>query len=181
MATGMRPRTLRILALRRVSRRPARRTLDRSHASHPAPRDFGAPSPRAPRPRRGARPRRGRAPGLGVAGRVAIHAGGHVPHGEALAALGRAFVALGGPWLAAAWTVGALAGSRRRGALGAGAALALGTAAWYLLTVAAGGRAAMAYAVPVAAAWAGVALAAGALFGVAGASSRDGEPRARPA
>ena len=47
--------------------------------------------------------------------------------------------------------------------------LALGTAAWYLLTVAAGGRAAMAYAVPVAAAWAGVALAAGALFGVASA------------
>ena len=51
--------------------------------------------------------------GLGVAGRVAIHAGGHLPHGEALAALGRAFVALGGPWLAAAWTIGALAGSRR--------------------------------------------------------------------
>src|SRR5215208_4393066 len=103
--------------------------------------------------------------GLGVAGRVAIHAGGHLPHGEALAALGRAFVALGGPWLAAAWTIGALAGSRRRGALGAGAALALGTAAWYLLTVAAGGRAAMAYAVPVA----------------AGASWRDGEPRVRAA
>ena len=102
--------------------------------------------------------------GLGVAGRVAIHAGGHLPHGEALAALGRAVVALGGPWLAAAWTVGALAGSRRRAALGGGAALALGTAAWYLLTVAAGGRAAMAYAVPVAAAWAGVALAGEALL-----------------
>ena len=51
--------------------------------------------------------------GLGVAGRVAIHAGGHLPHGDALAALGRAAVALGGPWLAAAWTIGALAGSRR--------------------------------------------------------------------
>jgi hypothetical protein len=117
--------------------------------------------------------------GLGVAGRVAIHAGGHLPHGEALAALGRALVALGGPWLAAAWTIGALAGSRARGALGGGAALALGTGAWYLLTVAAGGRAADA--VPVAAAWAAVALAAGALFGLAGASWRDGQPRVRAA
>ena len=86
-----------------------------------------------------------------------------------------------GPWLAAAWSIGALAGSRARGALGGGAALALGTAAWYLLTVAAGGRAAVAYAVPVAAAWAAVALAAGALFGLAGASWRDGQPRVRAA
>ncbi len=119
--------------------------------------------------------------GLGVAGRVAIHAGGHLPHGEALTALGRAFVGLGGPWLAAAWIIGALSGSRRRGALGGGAALALGTGAWYLLTVAAGGRAAVAYAVPVAAAWAVVALAAGALFGLAGATWRDGPPRVRAA
>jgi uncharacterized protein DUF6518 len=35
--------------------------------------------------------------------------------------------------------------------------------------------------VPVAAAWAGVALAAGALFGLAGASWRDGKPRVRAA
>jgi hypothetical protein len=47
--------------------------------------------------------------------------------------------------------------------------------------VAAGGRAAMDYAVPVAAAWAGVALAAGALFGFAGASWRAGSPRVRAA
>jgi hypothetical protein len=119
--------------------------------------------------------------GLGVAGRVAIHAGGHLPHGDALAALGRALVALGGPWLAAAWTIGTLAGSRRRGALGGAAALALGTGAWYLLTVAAGGRAAVAYAVPVAAAWAAVALGAGALFGLAGAAWRDGGRRVRAA
>lgn len=117
--------------------------------------------------------------GLGVAGRLAVHAGGHLPHGYALAAVGRAVVALGGPWLAAAWAIGALAGSRARGALGGGAALALGTAAWYLLTVAAGGRAAVAYAVPVAAAWAVVALAAGALFGLAGAGWRTGPPRVR--
>ena len=118
---------------------------------------------------------------LGIAGRIAIHAGGHLPHGDALAALGRAAVALGGPWLAAAFTIGALAGSRRRGALGGGAALALGTAAWYLLTVAAGGTAALAYAAPVAAAWAAVALCAGALFGLAGAVWRDGGRRARAA
>jgi hypothetical protein len=118
---------------------------------------------------------------LGVLGRIAVHAGGHLPHGDAFAALGRAAVALGGPWLAVAWTIGALAGSRARGALGGAAALALGTAAWYLLTVAAGGRAAVAYAVPVAAAWAGVALGAGALFGLAGAAWRDGGRRERAA
>jgi hypothetical protein len=118
---------------------------------------------------------------LGLAGRVAVHAGGHLPHGDALSALGRAAVALGGPWLAAAWSIGVLAGSRKRGALGGGAALALGTAAWYLLTVATGGRAAVAYAVPVAAAWAAVALGAGALFGLAGAAWRDGGRRVRAA
>jgi Family of unknown function (DUF6518) len=119
--------------------------------------------------------------GLGVAGRIAIHAGGHLPHGDAFAALGRAAVALGGPWLAVAFTIGALAGARARGALAGAAALALGTAAWYLLTVAAGGRAAVAYAVPVAAAWVVVALCAGALFGLAGAAWRDGGPRVRAA
>ena len=123
----------------------------------------------------------GAALALGLAGRVAVHAGGHLPHGDALAALGRAAVALGGPWLAAAWSIGALAGSRKRGALGGGVALALGTAAWYLLTVATGGRAAVAYAVPVAAAWAAVALGAGALFGLAGAAWRDGGRRVRAA
>lgn len=119
--------------------------------------------------------------GLGVAGRIAIHAGGHLPHGDAFAALGRAAVALGGPWLAVAWTIGALAGSRARGALGGAAALALGTAAWYLLTVAAGGLSAVDYAAPVAAAWAVVALGAGALFGLAGATWRDGGRHERAA
>ena len=89
-----------------------------SHATHAARHDLGASSPGAPRPRRGARARL-------VAGRVAIHAGGHLPHGDALAALGRAAVALGGPWLAAAWTIGALAGSRApRGARRRGGARA---------------------------------------------------------
>jgi hypothetical protein len=123
----------------------------------------------------------GAALALGLAGRIAVRAGAHLPHGNALAALGDAAVALGGPWLAAAWSIGALAGTRVRGALGGAAALALGTAAWYLLSLAAGGRAVVAYAVPVAAAWAAVALGAGALFGLAGAAWRDGGRRVRAA
>jgi hypothetical protein len=123
----------------------------------------------------------GAALALGLAGRIAARAGAHLPHGNALAALGDAAVALGGPWLAAAWSIGALAGTRVRGALGGAAALALGTAAWYLLSLAAGGRAVVAYAVPVAAAWAVVALGAGALFGLAGAAWRDGGRRVRAA
>jgi hypothetical protein len=111
---------------------------------------------------------------LGVAGRVAAHAGAELPHGEALSALGHAAVALGAPWLATAWAVGALSGSRTRGALAGGMALALGTAGWYLLTIAVVGLAAAAYAVPVAAAWGTVALAAGAAFGLAGAMWRAG-------
>jgi hypothetical protein len=60
--------------------------------------------------------------------------------------------------------------------MGGAAALVLGTGAWYLLTIAAaaGGWAAVHYAVPVAAAWGAVALGAGALFGFAGAVWRDG-------
>jgi hypothetical protein len=72
----------------------------------------------------------GAALGLGVAGRVAVHAGARLPHGgDELAALGRAAVALGGPWLAVAWAVGTLAGSPRRAALSGGAGLALVLAA----------------------------------------------------
>jgi hypothetical protein len=111
--------------------------------------------------------------GLGVAGRVAVHAGGHLPHGGAeLAALGRAAVALGAPWLAVAWAVGTLAGSPVRAALAGGAGLALGTFAWYALSTAQGGPAED-YA-RVAAAWAVVALAAGAAFGLAGAAYARG-------
>jgi hypothetical protein len=114
--------------------------------------------------------------GLGVAGRIAVHAGAHLPHGgDELAALGRAAVALGAPWLAVAWTVGTMAGSPSRAALAGGAGLALGTFAWYALSTAAGGPAED-YA-RVAAAWAVVALAAGAGFGAAGAAYVRG-PRA---
>jgi uncharacterized protein DUF6518 len=123
----------------------------------------------------------GAALGLGFAGRVAVHAADRLPHGELLVPTGRAAVALGGPWLAAAWAIGALMRSRRRGALVGGAALAAGTAAWYLLTVAADGRSALGYALPVAAAWIPVALGAGALFGFAGGAWSDDRPSVRAA
>jgi uncharacterized protein DUF6518 len=110
----------------------------------------------------------GAALGLGVAGRVAVHAGAQVPHGgDELAALGRAAVALGAPWLAVAWAVGALVARPARAALSGGAGLALGTFAWYALSALAGGPAED-YA-RVAPAWAAVALAAGAAFGLGGA------------
>jgi hypothetical protein len=117
--------------------------------------------------------------GLGVVGRVAVHAGGQLPHGADVVALGRAAVALGAPWLAVAWAIGAIAGSRTQGAAGGAFALGLGTGLWYLLTIVTGGRAAAA--VPVAAGWGAVALAAGALFGLAGATWRHGSPIARSA
>jgi hypothetical protein len=121
--------------------------------------------------------------GLGLAGRVAVHAGASLPHGRAIANVGHTAVALGAPWLAVAWAVGAFAGSRMRGAAGGAAALVLGTGAWYLLTVvaAASGWAAAHYAVPVAAAWGAVSLGAGAIFGFAGAAWRDGNLLARGA
>jgi Family of unknown function (DUF6518) len=123
----------------------------------------------------------GAALGLGFAGRVALHAADRLPHGDVLAPTFRAAVALGGPWLAAAWAIGALVGTRRRGALLGGAALGAGTAAWYLLTVAGNGRSGLGYALPVAAAWMPFALGAGALFGFAGGAWSDGSPSARAA
>lgn len=118
---------------------------------------------------------------LGLVGRVAVHAGARLPHGDELSALGRAAVGLGAPWLAVAWGVGALAGSRAWGAVGGAAALGLGTAAWYALTIAVGGRSAAVYAIPVAAGWGVVALAAGAVFGLVGAAWHDGGRVARAA
>jgi len=111
--------------------------------------------------------------GLGVAGRVAVHAGAHVPRGgDELAALGRAVVALGAPWLAVAWTVGGVSRDRVRAAASGGAALVLGTFAWYALSTLQG--------VPptgfarVALLWAAVGLAAGAVFGLGGAAFVSG-------
>jgi hypothetical protein len=117
---------------------------------------------------------------LGVAGRVAVHAGARLPHGgDELAALGRAAVALGAPWLAVAWAIGTLSGSPARAAVSGGAGLALGTFCWYALSTVAGGPAED-YA-RVGAAWAVVALFAGGAFGVAGCAYARGGPRVRAA
>jgi hypothetical protein len=118
---------------------------------------------------------------LGWSARLAAHAGAYLPYGDTVASLGRHAAGLGAPWLAVAWLVGTLASTRTRGAAGGAAALGLGTAAWYFLTVLAGGRAGAAYAVPVATRWVVVALAAGALFGFIGAVWRDGGRLARAA
>jgi len=103
-----------------------------------------------------------------------VRVGADLPHGAALSALGRSFIALGAPWLAVAWTLGYFARSRSAGAASGAVALSAGTVTWYLLTVVAGGRTAAPYAVPLAFAWGAVALPAGALFGLAGAAWRDG-------
>src|SRR3954453_14689981 len=98
---------------------------------------------------------------LGLAGRVALGAlrsAPEVPHSGALTAVAAAVVALGAPWLAAAWVVGALGGSRRGAAPGGAAGVGLGTGAWYALTVATHGPRAVPYALPVGLAWAAVAV-----------------------
>ena len=116
---------------------------------------------------------------LGVGGRVLVRVGWELPGGEDLATAGSTAKALGAPWLAAAWGLGALAGSRLRGALAGAAALVLGTACWYFVSLAIHGPPAVGYVVPVSIAWSLVAGAAGAAFGVVGALWRDGNTVAR--
>jgi hypothetical protein len=116
---------------------------------------------------------------LGAGGRVLVRVGVHLPHGEALLSVGEMAKALGAPWLAAAWGLGAIAGSRSRGSFAGAAALALGTLIWYLLTVAVAGRAVAADVLPVAVGWAAMACVAGAAFGLAGAAWRDGSSAVR--
>ena len=121
----------------------------------------------------------GAALALGVGARVLVRVGWELPRGEDLATAGSTAKALGAPWLAAAWGLGALADSRRRGALAGAAALVLGTWCWYFVSLALAGPAAADYVVPVSIAWSLVAGAAGAAFGVIGALWRDGHTVAR--
>jgi hypothetical protein len=118
---------------------------------------------------------------LGVGGRVLVRVGWELPRGEDLATAGSTAKALGAPWLAAAWGLGALAGSRLRGALAGAAALVLGTLCWYFVTLAIHGPPAVVYVVPVSMGWSLVAGAAGAAFGLVGALWRDGDTVARAA
>jgi hypothetical protein len=118
---------------------------------------------------------------LGVGGRVLVRLGWELPRGEDLATAGSTAKALGAPWLAAAWGLGALADSRLRGALAGAAALVLGTLCWYFVSLAIHGLPAVGYVVPVSMGWSLVAGAAGAAFGLVGAVWRDGGPVARAA
>ena len=116
---------------------------------------------------------------LGVGGRALVRVGWELPRGEDLATAGSTAKALGAPWLAAAWGLGALAGSRMRAALAGAAALVLGTVCWYLVSLALSGPSAVAYVAPVSLAWSLVAGAAGAAFGLVGAQWRGGDALAR--
>jgi Family of unknown function (DUF6518) len=116
---------------------------------------------------------------LGVGGRALVRAGWELPRGEELASAGAVAKALGAPWLAAAWGLGALAGSRLHGAVAGAAALVLGTVCWYFVSLALSGPGAVHYVVPVSMAWSLVAGTAGAAFGLVGAMWRDGSAAAR--
>jgi hypothetical protein len=118
---------------------------------------------------------------LGVGGRVLVRVGWELPRGQDLATAGATLKALGAPWLAAAWGLGALAGSRRHGACAGAAALVLGTWCWYIVSLAIHGPLAIGYVVPVSFGWTLVAAAAGAAFGLVGALWRDGDAVARAA
>jgi hypothetical protein len=114
---------------------------------------------------------------LGVVGRAAAGAGliAHAgPVAEPVSQLGPWIIALGAPWLAVAWLLGAIARRVVLGALAGALALAGGTGAWYAFTLWQVGRAALDYTVPVATAWGVAALGAGAVFGAAGAIWRSG-------
>jgi hypothetical protein len=114
--------------------------------------------------------------GLGVVGRYAGEAGllAHAgPLAEPAARLGPWVIALGAPWLAVAWVLGALARVPWLGALAGAVALVGGTGAWYAFTVWQMGRGALDYAVPVAFGWSLASIAAGVVFGGAGALWRS--------
>jgi DHA1 family inner membrane transport protein len=114
---------------------------------------------------------------LGVVGRAAAGAGliAHAgPVAEPVSKLGPWIIALGAPWLAVAWILGAISRRVVLGAMAGALALVGGTGAWYAFTLWQVGRAALDYTVPVAFAWGIAALGAGAVFGAAGAIWRSG-------
>jgi hypothetical protein len=89
-------------------------------------------------------------------------------------------VALGVPWLVAAFAAGALLGDRRWGAVAGATALVVGTLAYYALRAGLGGGGILGrdgFAVrgaPVVIGWCAAALLSGAAFGLAGALWRRG-------
>ena len=85
--------------------------------------------------------------------------------------------ALGVPWLAVAWAAGALSGRRAEGALVGAIALTVATGTYYVLHLSQWDESLGFAAVIVG--WAAASLAAGAVFGFAGAAWRDGGPTVR--
>ncbi|MFP5362494.1 MAG: DUF6518 family protein [Thermoleophilia bacterium] len=89
-------------------------------------------------------------------------------------------VALGVPWLLAAFAAGALVGDARGGAAAGATALVVGTLAYYALRVAFGGGGLLGQGgdalrgAPVVVGWCAAAAAGGAAFGMAGAVWRRG-------
>ncbi len=80
------------------------------------------------------------------------------------------FSAMGAPWLVVAFVVGAAVGHRRVGAYAGGAALGLGVLLYYAIFHWVEGTFGLGYIVPVALGWTAGAVAAGAVFGWAGAA-----------
>src|SRR4051812_27238034 len=85
--------------------------------------------------------------------------------------------ALGVPWLATAFVVGALVRGRRRAPLAAAAALVVAVATYYLVMYAVVGHTSGGYALRMFVAWSLAAAPAGAAFGLLGAMWRRAEPR----
>jgi hypothetical protein len=86
--------------------------------------------------------------------------------------------ALGAPWLATAFAVGAFVRSRVVGALAGGCALTFGVAVYYSVFHWVEGTTSLRYAVVVGFGWGAIAFVAGAVFAYAGAAWRSGSRRA---
>src|SRR4051812_10852539 len=85
--------------------------------------------------------------------------------------------ALGVPWLATAFAVGALVRGRRRAPLAGAAALVVAVVTYYLVMRLSVGHTSTGYVLRVGAAWSVAAAAAGAAFGSLGAAWRARAPR----
>jgi hypothetical protein len=100
---------------------------------------------------------------IGVAGRASDHVSSSLLYWAGT---------LGGPWLVAAFTLGAFAGSRRRGATAGAVALAVGVITYYAVFRLVEERTSTVNAVVVGTAWTLGALPIGAAFGWAGGAWR---------
>lgn len=97
--------------------------------------------------------------GLGLLGRVSDH----------LPPLVRWSASLGGPWLVAAWLLGAVSGRRREAAACGAVALCVGVATYYAVFLVVERATSPLYAVAMTLAWGAAAIPIGAAFAAAGA------------